>query len=389
MKEFESLRPDLGRLQTIALVVGVLGLALAALGAFLNAQQFFQSYLYAYLFWCGVTLGSLALLLLQFLSGGRWGLLIRRTLEAGALTLPLMALLFVPFLFGLPLLYGWARPEAAANEIYQAKALYLNQPAFIIRAVLYFALWIAVAVTITRLSQAQDRSGNPALARRLRLLSAFGLLIYVLTITLATTDWAMSLDYTWYSTIYGMYFMVSQGLSTFAFVIVVLALLARQRPISDVIRPQLFHDLGTLLFAFVVLWAYMSFAQYLIIWSGNLAEEAPWYVRRSVGGWQYVALVLALFHFTLPFFLLLSRRIKTSTRLLTLVAGGIIIARLIDLFWIVGPEFYESVLSFSWTHLAAVVGIGGVWLALFAWLIQRRPFLPFNDPALPMVFAHE
>ncbi|MCU0492683.1 MAG: hypothetical protein MUD01_13910 [Chloroflexaceae bacterium] len=388
MSEFENLRPNLGRLQTIGLVVGAVGLAIAVLGAFLNLQTFFQAYLFGYLFWFNLALGCLGLLLVQNVTGGRWGLLIRRMLEAGALTIPLLGLLFVPFLFGLPQLYAWARPEALNDEVYLTKAAYLNQPGYIIRAIIFFAIWSALAIAVTRLSRAQDTASNPAaLSRRLRIVSAPGIVLYVITITLASTDWAMSLDFHWFSTIYGMYFMVSQGLTAFTFVIVVLAALSRQRPMAEMVRPPLFADLGTLTFAFVILWTYMSFAQYLIIWSANIAEEVTWYLRRAEGGWEYIAIVLMIFHFAVPFFLLLSRRIKRSAQLLTGVAAGLLIMRLIDLYWLIGPEFHASVLEVNWLAFATLAGIGGLWLAAFAWLLPRRPFLPIRDPALPMVLS--
>lgn len=388
--QIENLHPHLEHLQRIALIVGVLGLVICVVGAFWNRDEFYQSYLFAYTFWFGLALGSFATVMLSYLTGGRWGVILRRFLEAGALTLPLMFLLFIPFFFGLQVLYTWARPgEIASSEVLQEKVLYLNPTFFILRAVIYFVLWSGLALLLRRWSLAQDQRYQPARHRRMQLFSGLGLVLYAITLSLAATDWIMSLDYSWYSTIYGMLFVASQGLTTLAFMVVVLAILARRPPWSDLFKAGLFHDLGSLIFTFVILWAYMSFSQYLIIWSGNLAEEVPWYVRRSEGGWSWVAAFLMIFHFALPFFLLLSRRVKTSARLLTTVAIGILLARFVDLYWLIEPEFRETVLGLTWMHPMSLVGIGGIWIAFFIWFLQRRPLLPLHDPGLQAALDYE
>lgn len=380
---FATLRLRLPRVQQFALLAGAIGLLLCGVGALWSREQFYQSYLFAYLFWLGPALGACALVMLSHLTGGRWSVITRRLLEAGALTLPLLALLFVPFLAGIPVLYAWARPEEiAASELLQKKLLYLNESFFIGRAALYFLIWSGLALLLSRWSRAHDTTAQPGLVARLQGISGVGLVLYVLTLTFAVTDWAMSLDYSWFSSIYGMRFIAGQGLTTFALVIVLLALLVQRQPWATLIKPGIFHDLGTLLFFFIILWAYMAFSQYLIIWSGNLAEDVPWYVRRQSGGWNVLALVLILFHFALPFFLLLARRVKSSTRMLAAIAAGILLARVLDMYWLIEPEFHDSAWSVSWLHLAALAGIGGVWLAVFLWLMQRRPFLPLHDARL-------
>jgi hypothetical protein len=328
--------------------------------------------------------------MLSHVVGGRWSIISRRMLEAGALTLPLLALLFVPFLFGIPVLYAWARPEEiATSELLQEKLLYLNEPFFIVRAVLYFSIWSGLALLLSRWSRAHDTTAQRGIVARLQGLSGAGLVLYAVTLTFAVTDWGMSLDYSWFSSVYGMRFVAGQGLTTFALLIVLLALLRRQQPWTEIIKPGIFHDLGTLLFAFVILWAYMAFSQFLIIWSGNLAEEVPWYIRRSTSGWNIVAIVLMLFHFALPFFLLLARRAKSSAQMLGSIAAGILLARLLDMYWLIEPEFHHGVLSISWLHLAALAGIGGLWLAAFLWLAQQRPFLPRNDARLEEALTYE
>jgi hypothetical protein len=358
--------------------IGLAILAICAAGSFLNPAQFLRSYLVAFLFWMGIALGSAAVVMLHHLVGGRWGFVIRRVLEAATGTLPAMALLMLPLLFGVRTLYHWTQP--AGDHLLEHKALYLNLPFFLLRAVLYFAVWIAVTRLLNRWSLQQDRTGDRTLVRRMQLLSGPGLLLYGLTVTFASIDWAMSLEAHWFSTIYGMIFMVGQGLSTLAFAIAVLILLAEHKPLADVITPGHFHDLGNLMFAFVMLWAYVAFSQFLIIWSGNLVEEIPWYLARLRGGWQWIALLLVVFHFFLPFMLLLMRSVKRRRQVLARVAVAVILVRLVDMFWLVTPAFHPGNLKIHWMDLAAPIGLGGLWLASFLANLKRAPLLPLHDP---------
>ena len=391
MSELEALRPELDRIRNQALAVVGVALGICLAGYFLSPhdqaeayiEQFLRSYLLAYLFWTGIALGSLAILLLHHLVGGEWGFVIRRALESGTRTLPLMALLFLPVLFGIQDVYIWARPEVvAADEMLQHKSHYLNSPFFLFRAAVYFAIWIGIAYFLNRWSAEQDRTADPSFARRLQLLSGPGLLLYGLTVTFAFVDWVMSLEPHWYSTVYGVMFMVGQALGGLAFVIAVTALLAKRKPLSEVIAPRHFHDLGNLLLAFVMLWAYIAFSQYLIIWSGNLPEEISWYLSRSSGGWQWVALALFLFHFCLPFLVLLSRGAKRRVEILAGVAVAMMLMRLVDLFWLVAPAFHPAQLRIHWMDLVAPIGVGGIWVAVFVWQLGKRAILPVYDPRM-------
>ncbi|MGE0127408.1 MAG: hypothetical protein AB7U82_04800 [Blastocatellales bacterium] len=381
--------PVLSTVQQRALLAGAIGIAACVIGAIFRPAQFLNSWLLSFMFWIGIALGCLALVMLQYLSGGAWGLVIRRVLESGTRTLPLMALLFLPILVGIRALYVWARPaEVAASELLQEKQFYLNVPFFIVRAVIYFAAWIALAWFLNKWSRRQDVTADRRLERRLQLLSAGGLVLYGLTITFAAVDWVMSLQPEWYSTIFGILVIGGQALSAMAFAVAVTVLLAQYEPMSRVIQPRHLHDLGTLLFAFVMLWAYFSFSQFLIIWSGNLPEEITWYIRRLNGGWQWIALLVVLFHFALPFALLLSRDLKRNARLIALVAAGVIVMRFIDLFWMIAPAGRAEHLAVHWLDLAALVGLGGVWLGVFAWQLRKRPLLPVNDPHLQEALSH-
>ncbi len=385
--------PQLNLVQLVALGVGVVGLVLAAAGAAINLEQFYQSYLFGYMFVLAFALGSLAFMMIHHLSGGAWGLAIRRMLESATLTMPFMALLFIPIgltVFGdlatQHYLYEWADPAVVAQDpILQAKQVYLNPNFFIIRAIIYFTIWISWSLLICKWSSDQDRTGDLGAARWMRRFSGPGLVLYVLTMTFAVTDWIMSLSPTWFSSIFGVIFMVGQGLSTLALMVILLALLAHREPLASFVQTKHIHDIGKLLFGFVILWAYVSFAQYVIQWSGDLAEETPWYLVRSSGGWQVIVWALMLFHFFVPFFILLSRRLKRNVQSLMIVALFLIVMRLVDLFWIIVPEFETG---FSWLYLVMPLGMGGLWLALFLGILKRRPILPVNDPNFEEAFLH-
>jgi hypothetical protein len=390
MNTAESLDLQLEFLQRRVWLVGISGLFLGLVGLILSPTQFFRSYLFAYLFWLGITLGSCAIVMIYHLVGGAWGFVIRRVLEAGTRTLPLMAVLFVPLLFGLSYIYEWARPEAVAgDELLQHKSVYLNRPFFIFRTILYFTVWLGLVRFLNKWSLAQDHTGDPALARRMEMLSGPGLVLYGGAVTFASIDWGMSLDPHWFSTIYGILWMVGQVLTALAFAIIVTRLLANREPLAGMLAPSHFHDLGNLLLAFVMLWAYVSFSQFLIIWSGNLTEEIPWYLRRLHGGWQEIGVVLITYHFALPFLILLSRRAKQSSLMLAFIAGGLLLMRLIDMYWFIAPEFHSSVGSaLHLLDLLTWIGVGGIWIAGFIGQLRGRPLLPLHDPQQEAVIGH-
>lgn len=387
IEQSENLRPALNRIQRIALIAGGVFLALAVIGAFTNTAQFFESYLFAFLFWFNLAAGSLGLLILQHMTGGRWGYVISRSLEAGASTLPLFAVLFVPLLFGLQYIYPWARPAVvAASEILQHKAAYLDPTFFAIRAAIYFAIWIALAYFLTRWSRELDRTNNPGLVRRMRVLAPIGAVLFVLSMTFAAVDWAMSLEPEWFSSIYGVLFLVSQALSTMAFNVIVLWQLLRFRPVSDVATHDRFHDLGKLMLAFTALWMYVTYSQYIIIWSGNLAEEAPYYVKRGYSSWGFIPPVLITGQFVLPLLLLFSRPIKRNAAYLGVLAGLVFVMQLLQMFWLILPAFYPDGFTISWINIALILAFGGLWLGGYLYMYNRYPPLPLNDPRRALAF---
>jgi hypothetical protein len=380
---------EIGRWQQRALIVGGVSTVLFAVGAVLDRSQFFHSYLIAYLFWTGIALGSLAILLLQHLTGGAWGLVIRRVLEAATRTLPLMAVLFIPIVLGAHQIYPWTNPEKMAKTpaLTEKARLYLNLPFFSGRAALYFAIWLLLTYLLSRWSQEQDRTADRRFARNMRMVSAPGLLLFVLTVTFASVDWAMSLSPEWFSTIYGLLFVIAWALSALAFAIAVMSFLTSREPMSHIVRPNHFQDLGKLMLAFVMLWAYFAFSQFLIVWSGNLPEEIEWYLPRVRGGWGAIAVSVVFFHFAFPFLLLLSASLKRNARKLVMLAGLILLMRFIDLFWMIAPEFSHEGFHISPMDVVAPVAIGGLWLAMFAWQLSKRPLIPINDPQYDSVLA--
>jgi hypothetical protein len=368
-------------MQKRSLAVGLIAAVLCAGGALVFPPSFFRAYLSATIFWLGIPVGCLALLMLHHLVGGRWGFMIQRVLEAAIQTLPLMALLFIPLFFGLSDLYPWARTEVvAADPLLQQKAAYLNMPFFIARAVFYFAVWIVLGRLLVTWSLRQDQNADATLTLRLQGLSGPGLVVYGLTVSFAVIDWIMSLEPKWYSTIFGMIFMISFGLAAMALAILATRFLEREQPLAQVVSPDRWHDLGNLLLALVMFWAYLNFSQFLLIWSENLAEEIPWYLHRIGGGWEWVAIVLILFQFALPFVLLLSRTTKRNSQILAVVAGAILFMHWLDTLWMIAPSFYPARFRLHWLDIAAVVGIGGLWLAAFIGYLKARSLVPLHDP---------
>ena len=374
------------RLRVLALGAGVIGAVLLVIGFFVGPEYFFRSYLVGWVFWTGVALGSLALLMVQVMTRGAWGVAGRRVMEAASRTLPWMFLLFIPLLLGFHQLYPVGHLE---HPLPDGKAAYLSLPGVAGRLVVYFAVWLFLTFSLNRLSAQQDREANPDLIARMKRSAGPGIVLWGLCVTFASIDWLMALEPHWYSTMYGVWLIGSMGLSAISFLILMSVWLWRREPMSHVLRPSHFHDWGKLMLAFTMLWAYFSFSQFLIMWAGNLPEEIVWYKDRIAGGWAYVALIIVIFHFALPFLLLLSRDLKRNPRQLVLVAGLMLVMRVVDLFWQVEPGFEGRQPALYWMYAAAPLALGGIWLWLFLGELKKRPLLPVNDPYLPEALAHE
>lgn len=376
------------RMRMLAFLVGGLLTAASVLGAFADTERFFQSYITSYLFVLGAPLGALGLMMLHHVSRGAWGVVIRRVLEAASRTLPFMAILFIPVLFGMQQIYSWADPEIVAqDELIQMKEPWLNVPFFIVRTVIYFAAWLGLTFFLNRFSRAQDQAESGlADAKRMQALSAGGLVLFMLTVTFASFDWLMSLDPHWFSSIYGVYYAIGAALTALCFTVVTCLWLAGKEPMEEVLRPSHFHDFGKLMLAFLMLWAYFSVSQLIIIWSGNLPEEVPWYIERTTGVWKWLAHALILVHFALPFVLLLSSDLKADARRLVGVALLVLVMRWIDTYWQAAPSMHLH--SVHWMDIVLPLGLGGLWLGLFLGQLKSRPLLPRNEPFLEEALGH-
>ena len=385
-----ELRADLRKWRTRSLVAGILGAALCLLGFFQSPTQFYRSYLWSYLFIVGLSAGPLAWLMLQYLTGGAWGVVIRRPAEAAARTMPLVAVMFAPILIGIPNLYTWSHAKnVAADAVLQHKHVYLNTPFFLARAAVFFAGWIFLAFYLSRWSAAEDIDSRGPAQRKMGAIAGPGLLFWGFSVTFMAIDWVMSINPHWtFSTMFGLLFIIGQGLSSMAFLITVMVMLSYRRPMSEILTSRHLHDLGKFLLATVMVWAYFSFSQFLIIWAGNLPKEIPFYLERLQGGWQYVALALVFGHFALPFALLLSRDLKRNFKFLAGIAVFVLLMRFVDLYWLVAPDFTKGPFHPSWMDLAAPVGLVGIWLSYFLTQLEKRPLMPLHDPELQEALEH-
>jgi len=376
--------PVVKSIQRRSLVIGLIFAVIAIAGAFVRPDEFFRGYLLGFMAWLGVTLGSMAILMIRHLTGGGWGMVIRRILGAAMRCIPLMALLFIPILFGLPRLYVWARPLDSITDKHLQEHLrdltksYLTVHGFVIRAAVYFAIWNALSFLLSKWSRQQNQPPLRDNSGRFKALSGPGLILYAFTISFAVIDWVMSIDPSWISTIYGLIFLIGELLSAMCFAVVVERILFNYKPMSELLRPDFVHDHGKWMLTFVMVWAYFSFSQWLIIWAGNLPEEITWYLKRANGGWEYLWLSLALFHFVVPFVLLLSRPFKRDVRRLAWLAVWLMVMRYLDLFWIIEPNF-SATIRLTWADIVVPVAMGGLWLAYFFRNLSSMPLLPAYD----------
>jgi hypothetical protein len=394
--------PQLNRVQLLGIGAAVVGLALLALGFFISPLQFAESYIFGFYFVMSFPLGCLGFLLIQHLTGGAWGVTARRILEAGALALPVFFILSIPVVLAAYNTYGfdhpiyhWADPAAidpASPEydpIVAHKTPWMSPYWFAGRILIYFLVWGGLALLLRTWSLQQDRSRGDGVdeARRMRMLSGIGVPLFVLTVTFFAFDVGMSLDVHWYSTMYGAHYMGNTGLTALAFTLICLALVRRTPIFGEYVPIKPIHDLGKLLLAFVVLWTYLSYGQYVIIWSGDWAESVPWYIHRQTGGWLFFVIALIAFSFFAPFFLLLGRKPKRNLNYLVGVSAFILVMRFVDAMWIILPEFHSTVAEISWMDFAAPLGLLGIFLAAWAWNMQRASVLPLNDPQMDALAA--
>jgi hypothetical protein len=385
--------PDVVRkISQRSLVIGgiftviAVGLAFARPNGF---NEFFRAYLLGFLCWLGVALGSMAILMIRHLTGGGWGTVIRRILGAAMRTLPLLAALFIPVIFGIRSLYIWAQPlsniedKRLHDHLVQITQTYLTWNGFVIRAAFYFAVWNVLSFLLSYWSKQTDKPGAPDNSGRFKAVAGPGLILYGFTISFAAIDWVMSLDPSWVSTIFGLVILIGEVLSAMAFAVVVERILFNYKPMSEMLTPDFVHDHGKWMLAFTMVWAYFNFSQWLIIWAGNLPSEITFYMRRLSGGWTTIGLILIFLGFVVPFALLLSRPFKRNIKKLVWLAAWMLVIRYLDLFWIIEPNFSKT-LAVTLADVVVPVAIGGIWLWYFFRNLASLPLLPAYD-----IDAHE
>jgi hypothetical protein len=377
------------RIQFGALLAGLTVLGLTVIGAFTERRQFFYSYLFGCLFWLGLSLGCFMVTMIHQLTGGRWGYPTRRFLEAGFMVLPLMLLLFIPVFAGLAELYPWARSgEKAADPVLQQRGDYESMVWYIARAVVFFIVCIWMTGSLRKWSLQQDATRDATPTRKARTLSGPGVVIYSLLGTFAYVDWIMSLEKHWYSTMFAVIILIGQILVAYAFSVIMLSLFRRQKPLTGVVNSTHYHHLGNLLLTFVLFWTYVSFGQLLIIYSGDIPHEIDWYLHRIAGNWKWVLGCLALFHFFLPFFLLLFRAVKLQVMALTALGVILFLMHLVDAYWLIMPSFHQTGVSISWMDFTAPIGIGCLWVSFFLSRLRGAELLPRNDPGCQFAFVY-
>lgn len=370
--------------ERISGVIGVIGAVLCVLGFFMNRAVFFQSYLFAFIYWSGFAIGGLGVLLMGHTVGGRWCATARRFLEAQMRTLWVVALFVIILLFGLHYLYPWThietiQDEGSRNVLYHKRG-YLNIPFFLVRVVIYFAVWWFWGMRVRGMADRQDQTGDPTLRERMRAFSAPGVLIFTLTATFAYIDWILSADAQFFSTVYGAMILIGDVLQCFALTILVMILTSRGDRFGGRVNAVILHDLGNLMFAFTIFWTYLTASQLIIVWPANLPQELVWYLERVHGFWKYFAVVIALSMFAIPFLALLSQARKRDPRRLIRVCIWLLAARIIDIYWIVIPTFRNHGFWLYWTDFAAFFAVGGIWLYVFLGQLRQRPLLPLRDP---------
>ena len=399
MAENYNAPAELNRYRTLALGVGGIALIAWAAGTYFNVEQGLRSWLLGFIFWGGITFGGIGVTMLQYLTGGAWGVVIRRIVEAASRVLPLVFILWLPLAIGVSSLYEWTHLPADDFTVLQ-RGVFQTPTMWIIRGVIYFIIFGVMVYLLNDWSARQDKSADhEEAAKWLGLATKFSgptMVVYVIVITFATVDWVMSLDPHWFSTIWGLLFVAGWALSTLCFSILIFAAVGGIAPMNRVLGRRHLHDIGKLILAFVMVWAYFNFSQLLIIYSGNIPEETTWYLARMTPGWFFVGVALVLFHFAFPFVYLFKQDWKKNIRMIGFISMFILVMRLVDMFFLISPnpriathgESLPLSLSFSWLDIAGPVAVGGIWLWYFFGELMKRPLVPVMDPFLENAIEH-
>lgn len=375
--------PEENRIATAFFAVGFVGIALSLIGLFVNTEQFFFSYLTSFTFIASLVLGALFFVMLQHITRSGWSVVLRRIPETISYQLLWLGLLFVPILFGMEFLYEWTRAELiATDELIQHKRPYLNIPFFIVRNVIYFAVWAFLAYKLYRNSVAMDRGANTDIDRQQRVISAPGILVFAFTVAFASFDWMMSMDSGWFSTMFGVYFFAMSVQSVLALVIVLVIYLLSKGLLTNTINNSHIHDMGALLFGFTVFYAYIAFSQFLLIYYANFPKEILWYYYRFEGSWIILAYLFLIGRFALPFVILLGKKAKSNHKILMGVSIWIILLQFLELYWIVMPILHQGAISVHWLDITLLLAFFGVSAGLFFRQFSRHSMVPKNDPLL-------
>jgi hypothetical protein len=374
------------RVMVGALCIGVLWIVAAIFGWISQSDKFYQAYLLAWLFWLGVSLGALGVVMLHHLMGGNWGYMVRRLGEHAAMVLPLLIILFIPIAIGMHSLFIWDRSDALQNDpVLRHEHAYLNASFFLIRAVIYGAIWLAMAWYLRAASLRHDHTADPSTAIHMHNVSAGGMVVYFVTMSFASVDWLMSRDPHWYSTVFGFMIVAGQAISGLCVLIAFFALMINTPPFREHVREEHLNDLGNILLTFVIVWAYLSFVQLLVIWMGNKQDEIPWYVQRLSNGWWWIGLILVVFHFFVPFIILLMRELKRKAQWMLGLCLCLLVLRVLDLFWQIGPSGDDPqphlAQIWSWMDIVFPIGMGGLWVAMFLWLSLDKPLMHAGEMA--------
>ncbi|HXF42795.1 MAG TPA: hypothetical protein VNK26_03575 [Pyrinomonadaceae bacterium] len=390
---------QLSRFRNAALGLGGIALLAWAFGTYFNPEQGLRSWLLGFIYWGGIAIGGLGILMLQYLTGGAWGVMLRRVVEAASRTLPLVFILWIPLAIGIGHLYEWTHLPPDDPTVIQRGA-FQTPLWWIIRSIAYFVIFGIMAFLLNRWSAEQDAAKDyESAADRLGIATKFSgpaIVIFVLTVTFASVDWVLSLDPHWFSTIWGLLFVVGWALSTFSLVVLLLAWLSDRDPLKGVLGKRHFHDIGKLILAFVMVWAYFNFSQLIIVYSGNIPEETSWYLDRMSPGWFWVGMILVVFHFAFPFLFLLDQDWKKKAKTLAAICAFILVMRLVDMYFLIGPsprvttggESLPLSASISWLDIVAPIAVGGIWLWYFLGQLANRPLVPVMDPFLPNAIEH-
>ena len=377
-----------------SLLVGVVFGIGALVLAIVQPAEFYRAYLLGFMLALGVALGSMAIIMIRHLTGGGWGVVVRRIQGAAMRTLPGLALLFIPIALGMHKLYIWAQPldkiadKHLREHLEDITKTYLTSTGFVYRAIFYFAIWNLLSYLLSKWSKDGDKPGAPDNTNRFKAVAGPGLILYGFTVSFAAIDWVMSLDPSWISTIFGLVVLIGQVLSAMCFAVVIERILFDYKPMSEMLTPDFVHDHGKWMLAFIMVWAYFNYSQWLIIWAGNLPAEITYYIRRINGGWGYVGLFVVIFHFAVPFGLLLSRPFKRNIRKLVWLAAWMLLMRYLDMFWIIEPNFSKT-FQFTLADVVVPVAIAGLWLAYFFHNLGALPLLPAYDPTAVEVLEPE